>query len=73
VAVLDRTRTQQRKFKRFTDPELEAVLGQDRGHDVGEEKATPDDAPGEVTGEGAGQSAPSDPAPDDDAPVAPPD
>jgi proteasome alpha subunit len=27
VAVLDRTRTQQRKFKRLTDPELETILG----------------------------------------------
>src|SRR3712207_4771130 len=42
LAVLDRTRTQQRKFKRFTDPELEAVLGKDRGADVGEETPTPD-------------------------------
>jgi proteasome alpha subunit len=28
VAVLDRTRSQQRKFKRFSDPELAALLGE---------------------------------------------
>jgi proteasome alpha subunit len=31
AAVLDRTRTQQRKFKRLTDPELAALLGEPAG------------------------------------------
>src|SRR4051794_6556109 len=31
VAVLDRTRTQQRKFKRLSDPELSALLGERQG------------------------------------------
>jgi proteasome alpha subunit len=39
VAVLDRTRSQQRKFKRFSDPELSRLLG-DRG-----ESSEPSDAP----------------------------
>ncbi len=64
VAVLDRTRSQQRNFKRFTDPELTAILGEDRGEDVGEETprteapvAPPDEAPV---------------APPEEPPVAPP-
>jgi proteasome alpha subunit len=65
VAVLDRTRSQQRKFKRLTDPELADILGQ-RDGDGGPQAGgtTPTDSGPEDGGVGA--------SPDPDPPVAPP-
>ncbi len=42
VAVLDRTRAQQRKFKRLTDPELSPIL-EDRGTSAAEGPTPPED------------------------------
>ncbi|CAA9327190.1 MAG: Proteasome subunit alpha, bacterial [uncultured Nocardioidaceae bacterium] len=69
VAVLDRTRTQQRKFKRFTDPELAGILGEDRGEDVGEETPAATDP---ATDPAADPASDAPVAPPDDTPVAPP-
>ena len=49
AAVLDRTRSQQRKFKRFSDPELASLLGERSSGDGG--PATPASGP---EGEGDG-------------------
>ncbi|MDX6326159.1 MAG: proteasome alpha subunit [Nocardioidaceae bacterium] len=64
VAVLDRTRSQTRKFKRLTDPELADLLGEREGTE-----AAPSDGTGTAPGTGTGNGTP--PA-SDDAPVAPP-
>jgi proteasome alpha subunit len=63
VAVLDRTRSQKRKFKRLTDPQLADLLG-DRADSQPREPGT--SARPETAG------APGTTAVEDDAPVAPP-
>ncbi|QNN52748.1 proteasome subunit alpha [Nocardioides mesophilus] len=64
VAILDRTRTQQRKFKRLTEERLERILGGsgDGGPEAGPAAELPSGAPAE----GPAASAES------DSPVAPP-
>ena len=79
VAVLDRTRTQQRKFVRLTDEALAKLFGAGQpaaaGHSVQADPPGPADpapvapAPSDPAPNDPG---PSDPAPADPAPVAPP-
>ena len=70
VAVLDRTRSQSRKFKCLTDPELADLLGEREGTE-----AAPSDGEGTAPGTGAGAGAENGNgtgSASDDAPVAPP-
>jgi proteasome alpha subunit len=74
VAVLDRTRTQQRKFKRLTADQLGRILG---NGGPGDPPAAddPDAGPGDGPGDGPGTSPAVDPDDlpgPDDSPVAPP-
>ena len=82
VAVLDRTRSQVRKFKRISEETLERILSESRPAtaDSGDEPSD-DEASGD--GDGAGEPKAEDtgsteapaapPSDDDDAPVAPPE
>jgi proteasome alpha subunit len=67
VAVLDRTRTQARKFKRITEQTLERILSESR----------PDTTPSESTAASDSGAKPADDTPvappEDDVPVAPPE
>jgi proteasome alpha subunit len=75
VAVLDRTRTQQRKFKRLTAGQLGTILGNGGTGDVDDDggSAGGGSPEGGQAGGGAGSDAPGvDDVPDNDAPVAPP-
>ena len=64
VAVLDRTRTQERKFKRLAAPVLVGILG--------DATATPEPATAATDEVGTGPAEETaDPAPDDEPPVAP--
>jgi proteasome alpha subunit len=66
VAVLDRSRSQQRKFKRLTVAQLGRILGEPGGGGPGGEPGG-DGPGGEPGGEGPGGGHPStDPAPPDD-------
>ncbi|TCC24915.1 proteasome subunit alpha [Kribbella speibonae] len=82
VAVLDRTRTQVRKFKRISEESLAGILSESRP--AADEKAADSDAgseegPGSDSASGAGGSGESSAGdapvapPADDAPVAPPE
>lgn len=81
VAVLDRTRTQVRKFKRISDETLARILSESRPDTSPSEPAThaapTDDGGGSYESTSADDSAPADEAPvappEDDAPVAPPE
>ena len=68
VAVLDRTRTQARKFKRLPDAQLTEILGErpSPGSGTDDETAPPTTPP---TADAAGPLAPT----DDEPPVAPPE
>jgi len=66
VAVLDRTRTQVRKFKRISVETLERILSESRPAEPASEAAA------ESAGDDAADDTPS-ASQDDDAPVAPPD
>ncbi|MET9312623.1 proteasome subunit alpha [Kribbella sp. NPDC003505] len=73
VAVLDRTRSQVRKFKRMSEETLAGILSESR---PAEAPTEPAEGESEASGESSGGS-PADEAevapPEDDAPVAPPE
>ncbi|RZU10649.1 proteasome alpha subunit [Kribbella rubisoli] len=72
VAVLDRTRTQVRKFKRISEATLETILSESR---PAEEATEPADAEDKKDTADTGASAEDTPIapPADDAPIAPPE
>jgi proteasome alpha subunit len=67
VAALDRTRSQQRKFKRLTARQVTSILGNGAAADGGGDSGGPGDSGG--AGDGGPSSAPTGP---DEPPVAPP-
>jgi proteasome alpha subunit len=68
VAVLDRTRPQQRKFKRLAADKLAAILGERRGEELGRHGAGDSTSPSASYGKGSAEEA----TPDEAPPVAPP-
>ena len=73
VAVLDRTRSQVRKFKRMSEETLAGILTESRPAEAPTEPAEGEsEASGEASGESPADEAPVAP-PEDDAPIAPPE
>ncbi|MET9273057.1 proteasome subunit alpha [Kribbella sp. NPDC003557] len=71
VAVLDRTRSQVRKFKRMSEETLAGILSESRPAEAPTEPAE-GEGKSEASGESSTDEAPTAP-PEDDAPVAPPE
>jgi proteasome alpha subunit len=69
VAVLDRTRTQVRKFKRMSEETLAGILNESRPAEAPAESAEGESKPSSESSAGEAEVAP----PEDDAPIAPPE